>query len=248
MTIGSQKDINHFSRIGVIVATTIKEMKRQTRIGMTTKELDEIGCQILSRYGAVSAPKKDVNFPGYTCISINQEAAHGIPGERVIKAGDLVNIDVSAELEGYYADAGHSFQMPPFNRKLTRLCDYTYRTMMKVISELKAGVRLNQVGRIIQQEAENGGYRVIQNLCSHGIGKSLHEEPKEILPFFVSADKRVLKNGQVITIEPFLSTGAEYVVQQADGWTLKVPDHSYVAQHEHTIIITKDKPIIVTAV
>ena len=119
--------------------------------------------------------------------------------------------------------------------------------MMKVITSLKHGVKLNEIGRMIETEAEKGGYKVIKNLCSHGVGKSLHEAPNEILPFYDKHDKRVLKEGMVITIEPFLSTGAEYVVEQPDGWTLCVPDRSFVAQQEHTIIITRDRPIIVTA-
>ncbi|MBR8661251.1 type I methionyl aminopeptidase [Brevibacillus sp. NL20B1] len=246
MTVESQKDIDGLKEIGKIVALTINEMKRHARVGMTTKELDDIGGQILKKYGAVPAPKTVYNFPGNTCISINHEIAHGIPGNRKIQPGDLINIDVSAELGGYFADAGHSFVMPPYNPALTRLCDYTYKTMMKVISSLKHGVKMNEIGRIIQTEAKKGGYQVIQNLCSHGVGRSLHESPNEILPYYDRHDKRVLKEGMVITIEPFLSTGADYVVEQPDGWTLCLPDRSFAAQQEHTIIITKGQPIIVT--
>jgi methionyl aminopeptidase len=246
MTVGSQKDIDGLKEIGKIVALTISEMKRHARVGMTTMELDDIGGRFLNSHGAVSAPKTIYNFPGNSCISINREVAHGIPGNRKIQPGDLINIDVSAERGGYFADAGHSFSMPPYNPSLMHLCQYTYNTMMKVISSLKHGVKLNEIGRIIQIEAEKGGYKVIKNLCSHGIGKSLHEAPKEIQPVYNKHDKRVLKEGLVITIEPFLSTGAGYVVEQPDGWTLCVPDNSFVAQQEHTIIITKNEPIIAT--
>ncbi|NBD25508.1 type I methionyl aminopeptidase [Paenibacillus glycinis] len=246
MTIGSQNDIDGLKEIGRIVAWTISEMKRQARAGMTTRELDDIGGRILEKHGAVPAPKSTYNFPGHTCISVNHDIAHGIPGNRKIGPGDLINIDVSAELGGYFADAGHSFTMPACDPSLTRLCQYAHDTMMKVISSLKHGVKLNEIGRIIQSEAEKGGYNVIKNLCSHGVGKSLHESPTEILPYYNKHDKRVLKAGMVITIEPFLSTGAGYAVEQRDGWTLTVPDNSFVAQHEHTIIITEDRPIIVT--
>jgi methionyl aminopeptidase len=246
MTVGGKDDIDGLKEIGKIVALTIREMKRQTRVGMTTKELDDIGGRLLRKYGAVSAPKATYNFPGNTCISINQEVAHGIPGNRKIQEGDLINIDVSAELGGYFADAGHSFQMPLYNPSLTRLCQHTHNTMMKVISSLKSGVRVNEIGRIIQREARKSGYKVIMNLCSHGIGKSLHEAPVEILPFYSKDDKRVLEEGTVITIEPFLSTGAEYVIESPDGWTLCLPDKGFCAQYEHTIIITRDQPIITT--
>ncbi|BBI31375.1 type I methionyl aminopeptidase [Cohnella abietis] len=247
MTIQSQQDIEQLMKIGKIVALTIEEMKKSAEPGMTTRELDLIGKRMLDRYGATSAPMKDVAFPAYTCISVNEEVAHGIPGDRILQAGDLVNIDVSAELDGFYADAGQSFQIPPVTTEMDNLCKYTYSTMMKVISSLKAGVKLNQIGKIMEDEARKGGYRIIENLCSHGVGKSLHEEPINILPYYDRSERRVLKAGQVITFEPFLSTGATYVVEQGDGWTLTVPDNSRVAQHEHTIIITNDKPIIVTA-
>jgi len=246
VTVQGQEDIQGLQEIGKIIALTINEMKRCTRAGMSTLELDDIGGQFLKKHGATPAPKKVYNFPGHTCISINHEVAHGIPGNRIIQPGDLINIDVSAELGGYYADAGHSFTMPPHNPALMHLCQYTHDTMMKVISSLKHGVKINEIGRMIQTEAYKGGYKVIMNLCSHGIGKSLHEAPNEILPFYSKQDRRVLKEGQVITIEPFLSTGADYVMEQPDGWTLCVPDKSFVAQHEHTIIITRDRPIIVT--
>ncbi len=246
MTVQTPHDIEQLMKIGKIVALTIEEMKKRTRPGMTTRELDFIGRDVLASHGAASAPMKDVQFPGYTCISVNEEVAHGIPGERKIQAGDLVNIDVSAELGGYYADAGQSFQVEPVADEVERLCRHAYETMMKVVSGLKAGVKLNHIGKTMQEEARRGGYRIIENLCSHGVGRSLHEEPTEILPYFEPRDRRVLKAGQVITVEPFVSTGATYVDQQADGWTLKVPDNSRVAQFEHTIIITNGNPIITT--
>ncbi|WP_442602842.1 type I methionyl aminopeptidase [Paenibacillus sp. KN14-4R] len=247
MTVTSIEDIVHLKEIGRIVALTIQEMKKQTRVGMTTMELDKIGGRILAKHGAESAPKKELHFPGHTCISVNQDIAHGIPGERVIRAGDMINIDVCAQKNGYVADAGHSFVLAPSNPALTRLCQYTYDTMMKVINSLTHGVRLNEIGRIIQTEASLGGYKVIKNLCSHGVGRAIHEAPN-ILPVYRKNDPRILKSGDVITIEPFLSTSAEYVVEQPDGWTLRMPDHSFAAQHEHSLIITKNKPIILTAI
>ncbi|MFC4599861.1 type I methionyl aminopeptidase [Cohnella hongkongensis] len=246
MTAQTPHDIDSLMKIGKIVALTIEEMKKRTRPGMTTKQLDLIGRDVLLSHGASSAPMKDVRFPGYTCISVNEEVAHGIPGDRIIQAGDLVNIDVSAELGGYYADAGQSFQVAPVSVEVDRLCRHAHATMMKVISDLKAGMKLNRIGKTMEEEAERGGYRIIKNLCSHGVGKGLHEEPYEILPYFEPRDRRILKAGQVITIEPFVSTGATYVDPQPDGWTLKVPDRSRVAQFEHTIIITNGKPMITT--
>lgn len=248
MTSDTVQDLEALKAIGKVVGHTIAEMKKQVVAGMTTAELDEIGARILEQFGATSAPKKAYNFPGSTCISVNEEVAHGIPGSRVIEAGDLINIDVSAELNGYYGDAGVSFQLPPYNDDLLRLCRSTEETMMSVINHLRAGMKVNEIGRVMELEARKRGYRVVRNLCSHGIGKSLHEKPFEILPFYNPRVTTTLKEGQVITVEPFLSTGADYVEQQADGWTLSVVDNSRVAQFEHTIIVTKGAPIILTSV
>ncbi|KGE16583.1 type I methionyl aminopeptidase [Paenibacillus wynnii] len=240
-------DLEGLQAIGKVVGYTIAEMKKKAAPGMTTAELDQFGAKILEQFGAISAPKKTYDFPGSTCISINEEVAHGIPGSRVIAAGDLINIDVSAELFGYFGDAGESFQLPPYDDKILHLCRNTEETMMSVINHLRAGMKVNEIGRVMEREARERGYNIVRNLCSHGIGKSLHEKPFEILPYYNSRDNAVLKEGQVITIEPFLSTGEDYVQQQSDGWTLSVADNSRVAQFEHTIIVTKDAPIILTS-
>lgn len=247
MTSETLQDLQGLKAAGKVVGHTIAEMKKSIVPGMTTAELDEVGAGILNHFGAKSAPKLTYNFPGTTCISVNEEVAHGIPGQRVIQAGDLINIDVSAELNGYYGDAGVSFQLPPYNEKLVHLCRSTEETMMSVINHLRAGMKVNEIGRVMESEAHKRGYRVVRNLCSHGIGKSLHEKPYEILPFYNPRVTTVLKEGQVITIEPFLSTGADFVEQQSDGWTLSVADNSRVAQYEHTIVVTKGKPIILTS-
>ncbi|AIQ58095.1 type I methionyl aminopeptidase [Paenibacillus borealis] len=247
MTSETLQDLQGLKAAGKVVGHTIAEMKKSIVPGMTTAELDDVGAKILKAFGAKSAPKITYNFPGTTCISVNEEVAHGIPGQRVIQAGDLINIDVSAELNGYYGDAGVSFQLPPYNEKLVHLCRSTEETMMSVINHLRAGMKVNEIGRVMESEARKRGYKVVRNLCSHGIGKSLHEKPYEILPFYNPRVTTVLKEGQVITIEPFLSTGADFVEQQSDGWTLSVADNSRVAQYEHTIVVTKGKPIILTS-
>ncbi|CAM4479392.1 type I methionyl aminopeptidase [Paenibacillus typhae] len=247
MTSDNAQDLQGLQAAGKVVGHTIAEMRKQVVPGMTTAELDGIGAALLERFGAKSAPQVTYDFPGSTCISINDEVAHGIPGPRVIQPGDLINIDVSAVLNGYYADAGVSFQLPPYNEKLLHLCRSTEETMMSVINHLRAGMKVNEIGRVMELEAGKRGYKVIRNLCSHGIGKALHEKPFEILPFYNPRVTTVLKEGQVITVEPFLSTGDDFAEQQSDGWTLSVKGGSRVAQFEHTIIVTKGKPIILTS-
>lgn len=246
MIIESPADLEGLKAAGRVVAQCIAEMKRQVRPGMTTAELDRIGEEFLSRHGALSAPKAMYDFPGATCISLNEEVAHGIPGKRVIKAGDLINIDVSAELNGYYSDSGVSFQISPSDERVERLCRSTEETMMAVIRHLRAGMKVNEIGKVMELEAKKRGYKVVRNLCSHGIGRALHEEPFEILPYYHPRDTMILQDGQVITVEPFLTKSAQFVEQQADGWTLTLPRGGRAAQFEHTIVVTREEPMILT--
>lgn len=246
MTIESDHDLLELKIIGQIVARVLKEMMQAAEPGMTTLELDMIGKSLLEKYGANSSPKMSYNFPGYTCISINEEAAHGIPGSKVMQAGDVVNIDVSAERNGYYADTGGTFVMPPSSPLKDRLCAATKLALQRAANGARAGVPLNSIGKAIQGVAKEKGFRVIKNLCSHGVGRSLHEEPKEIHGYYVPNDRRVLKEGMVITIEPFLSTKSRAVTEAQDNWTLVGAKGNLSAQYEHTMVITKGAPILLT--
>jgi methionyl aminopeptidase len=246
MTIETAQELEGLRTIGRIVATVMQQMMDHAEPGMSTAELDAYGGELLEHYGARSAPRLAYNFPGHTCISINEEAAHGIPGTRIIAAGDLVNVDVSAELGGYYADTGGSFVVPPIAPAKQRICDSTKLALRRAMQTARAGRPLNHIGRAIEKTAKEKGYRVIKNLCSHGVGRSLHEEPKEIPGYFVPQDRRVLQEGQVITIEPFLSTKTRYVSEAADGWTLVGQRGNLSAQYEHTMVITRGEPIILT--
>ncbi|PCJ23052.1 MAG: type I methionyl aminopeptidase [SAR86 cluster bacterium] len=246
MTIETDKDLEELRIIGRVVAVILKEMMSRTEPGMRTLELDLIGKELLEKYGATSAPKMTYDFPGYTCISINEQAAHGIPGDRVIQAGDMVNIDVSAELNGYFADTGGSFVVPPGNYLKDKLIRSTQLALREACNSARADRPLNGIGRSIQKVAKQTGFKVIKNLCSHGVGRSLHEEPKEIHGYYVPQDKRVLHEGLVITIEPFLSTKSKFVTESDDGWTLSGSKGNLSAQFEHTMVITKGAPILLT--
>ncbi len=246
MTIETDQDLQALKRIGKIVAVILNEMMARAEPGMTTAELDDIGRALFEKYAARPAPKLTYGFPGYTCISINEEAAHGIPGERVINPGDVVNIDVSAELNGYFADTGGTFVMPPTSPLKERLCYATKLALSNAAASARAGKPINGIGKAIQKVAKNKGFKVIKNLCSHGVGRGLHEEPKEIQGYYDPTDSRVLSNGLVITIEPFLSTKSQFVDELDDGWTLAGMKGNLSAQYEHTMVITKGKPILVT--
>lgn len=246
MTADSQKDIESLRAIGRICAETLRRMMDATRPGMTTRELDEIGRALLEAEGAKSAPQAMYNFPGATCISVSPVIAHGIPGEHVLREGELIHIDVSAELDGYYADTGASMVVSRRERNLAKLLDATRSALTRALHQAKAGNPLNGIGRTVQNEARKRGYNVIRDLTGHGIGHKLHESPREILNFHNPEDRRILNDGLVLAIEPFLTTGIGRTVTENDGWTIRTVDRAIAAQFEHTIIVTKNEPIILT--
>ena len=246
MTIESQADIIALQRIGRIVSFTLHKMLDSIEPGMTTQELDAIGERLLFEHGARSAPKLAYDFPGYTCISVNEEAAHGVPGSRIIKAGDLVNVDVSAELDGYFADTGGTRIVPPTSPIKTKLCHATRIALTEAIKVARAGQPINRIGHAIQNVAKTHQLRIIENLGGHGVGRAIHEEPEHILGYYDTHDHRILKEGMVIAIEPFLSTKSRIVSETDDGWTLAGLPGNLSAQYEHTLIVTRGEPIIVT--
>lgn len=246
MSIQNENDLIKLRKIGKIVAQCLQYMGSKLEPGITTSELDELGRVFLEKHGARSAPKLVYNFPGTTCISVNEEAAHGIPGKRIFAAGDLVNIDVSAELDGYFADTGGSFIIPPESHLKRNLCNVTMKALDMALKAARAGQPLNVIGGAIETEAKRHRMTVIENIGSHGVGKALHEEPDFIPGYFDPEDRRILKENQVITIEPFISTGARQVFDTGDGWTLATAKRFLTAQYEHTLVITKGSPLIMT--
>lgn len=246
MTVENEFDLQKLRLISRIVYETLLLMKKHLKTGITTAELDRIGEGNLAKYGARSAPILMYDFPGHTCISVNNEAAHGIPSDRIIKAGDVVNIDVSAELDGYFGDTGATFTMDPVPPRIEYLCQVTKKSLKAAMKAAKAGARINQIGQAIDKTARQAGFKTIKDLGSHGIGRSLHEDPHFIANFFDKNDTRILKEGQVITIEPFLSTGSESTTTAEDGWTLLTEPGNYSAQYEYTMVITRDHPLVLT--
>lgn len=246
MSINSEKDLLGLRKVGRVVARCLQHMQSKLEPGITTAELDAIGGEFLAAHGARSAPRLTYNFPGNTCISVNEEAAHGIPSSKILKAGDLVNIDVSAELEGYFADTGSSSIIPPESQLHLKICAVAKKSLKNAILEARAGAKLNRIGFAIETEAARNGLTVIENIGSHGVGRALHEEPTFIPSYYDKRDQRILKENQVITIEPFVSSGAREVFEKEDGWTLTTNPGIYTAQYEHTLVITKGTPLIMT--
>lgn len=246
MTADSNKDLQYLKAIGRICAEALRRMQGAVRAGMTTRELDEIGRAFLEAEGAKSAPQAMYKFPAATCISVSPIIAHGIPNEHLLREGELIHIDVSAELDGYYADTGASMVVLKNERRFEKLIEATKATLNKALRAAKAGNPLNGISRAVQTEARKRGYNVITDLTGHGIGRKLHEEPREILNYYDSKDRRILNAGLVLAIEPFLTTGVGRVTQERDGWSLRTTDKAIAAQFEHTIVVTKNEPIILT--
>lgn len=247
MLIGNDSDLKGMQKVSEAVAITLKKMRDYCKPGMSTLEIDNFGKKILSEFGARSAPTLAYDFPGCTCISINNEIAHGVPSsKKIIKDGDLINIDVSAELDGYWSDNGGSFVLGKDVHGYTKLIETSKRILKLAIEKISDNVKISDVGRLINTEAKKAGYMVIKNLTGHGVGRSLHEYPKEIANYGDVFDRRKFKKGYVVAVETFISTKSTIANAGPDNWTLTGDKGGYTAQHEHTLIITDEKPIVLT--
>jgi methionyl aminopeptidase len=246
MSISKESELIGMKKVSDVVAYTLKEMKNFARPGLTTKELDDFGAGILKDFGANSAPFMTYMFPGWTCISVGNEFCHGIPSNRLLKDGDLINIDVSAELDGFWSDNGASFILGEDIHNHQTLVDASKEILKLAISRIKGGVKISSIGHLMDTEAKKRGFKVIKNLGGHGIGRSLHEQPDELLNYKNRSDQRRFKKNSVVAIETFISTTSSYAITQPDGWTLTGNKGGFMAQHEHTIVVTENKPIILT--
>lgn len=247
MSISNDSELNGMKKASEAVACTLKEMTAFARPGISTKELDEFGAKVLADFGAKSAPYLTYGFPGWTCISVNQEFCHGIPSQkRILQEGDLVNIDVSAELDGFWSDNGNSFVLGPDIHGHQDLVDASKNILQKAISAIKGGIRISDVGHLMETEAKRRGYKVIKNLTGHGVGRSLHEEPSEIANYRDKFNRTRFKKNSVVAIETFIATDSTFADTLSDGWTMVGNNGGFMAQHEHTILITDREPVILT--
>ncbi|MGC3948394.1 MAG: type I methionyl aminopeptidase [Chryseolinea sp.] len=248
MSISRESDFKGMAGVSHAVAHTLKEMQARAVPGITTKELDDLGDAILKSFGARSAPRLTYNFPGATCISVNEAFCHGIPSSNtVLKQGDLVNIDVSAELDGYWSDNGASFVIGNDVNKHQSLVDASKLILVAAIDQIKGGVKIAELGGWIEHRAKQFGFKVIRNLTGHGVGRSLHEHPSYIANYRDSSNAQRFTKNSVVAIETFIATTSSMAVTAGDGWTLVGNRGGFMAQHEHTIVVTDGKPIILTA-
>lgn len=246
MVISNDEELAKMREIGRICAMALNRMSEALAPGITTRALDAIGRKVLEDAGARSAPELCYQFPGATCISVNEEIAHGIPGDRVIAAGDLVNIDVSAEKDGFFADMGASFPVPPVQPKTARLVRDGKRALWVGLNQIRTGHPIAGIGNAIGQFAKKNRYTLISNLASHGVGRSLHEEPKEVATWPDPDETRIMEEGLVFTVEPFLSLGGSWAEDGDDPWTLYSDPKALTVQFEHTVLVTRNGPVILT--
>lgn len=247
MTITKEYELIGMQKASQAVAYALKEMRNYAKAGITTKQLDNYGGQILSDLGAKSAPYVTYGFPGFTCISVNNEFCHGIPShQKILQEGDLINIDVSAELNGFWSDNGGSFVIGQDINQHQKLIEASKQILHKAIYNIKGGVRIADIGFIMETEAKKRGYKVIKNLTGHGVGRSLHEEPHEIANYKDRFNLTRFKKNSVVAIETFIATTSTYAETLHDGWTMVGNKGGYMAQHEHTIVVTDNEPIILT--
>lgn len=247
MSVTTEEELKGLRRAGRAVATAMNEMFAAVREGITTLELDRVGADALARSGARSAPELCYQFPGATIISVNEETAHAIPGTRRIQEGDTINIDVSAELDGYFADTGATYQLIGGTCVLSPICAASKEALEQALLVARHGSLISGIERTFRRVARERGFSLIENLTGHGVGRHLHESPDNIPWFGNRRDTRRLKRGDVITIEPFMSTGPREAKSARDHWTLCVPRGHRTAQFEHTMMITDEMPLILTA-
>ena len=249
MIVKTDEELQALKEIGYICAKVRDTMQEATKPGITTKELDNIAKELFEEHGAISAPIHDEKFPGQTCISVNEEVAHGIPGKRVIREGDLVNIDVSALKNGYYEDTGISFVVGEADNPLKqKVCDVALEAFDAAMAKVKPGTKLSNIGKAVHATARKNDLTVIKNLTGHGVGQSLHEAPSHVMNYYDPKDKTLLKEGVVIAVEPFISSKATFVTEGKNDWAFETKDKSFVAQIEHTVIVTKDGPMLTTKI
>jgi len=246
VSIDGPEEMEGMRAAGWVVRRVIDAMMEKVRPGVTTKELDEVGAAVMREHGAQSAPALVYNFPGANCISLNEEAVHGIPSDRQVQEGDLLKLDVTVEKNGFMADAAVTVAVGQVSDSNQELIACAERAFQKAMLVARAGFRVSDIGRAVEKEVRRSGFSVIRDLGGHGIGRTIHEDPR--IPNYADpAANQILTEGLVITVEPIIAAGSGRAMVAKDGWTVLTADHRPSAHYEHTLVITKRAPILLTA-
>jgi len=246
MSIESAVDWKGMREVGRITRLTLDALVKHVRAGVTTAQLDDVAAAVFEEHGARSAPALVYGFPGTVLISINDEVVHGVPGPRRLERGDLVKLDVTVEKNGYVADAARSVVVASGTETANRLAACAASALDAALKVARAGVRVNEIGRAVNREVRRHGFSVVRGLTGHGVGRTIHEPPA-VPNYYDPWQTDVLTEGLVLTIEPMVSAGSPQAIQDDNGWTIRTQDGSLAAHHEHTLVITRQEPLILTA-
>ena len=246
MSIKTHAEFERLRVIGKIVRTALDEMTAAVRSGITTAELDRIGLKTLTDHGAEPAPPKVYGFPGAVCISVNDEAIHGVPGNRILHNGDLLKLDLVACKDGFFADAAVTVGVGNVSGVADALVRCAERAFRRALRVARVGYRTCHIGREVEREVRETGFNVMRELCGHGVGRTIHEDPP-VPNFYDRTCRAKLYEGLVIAVEPIIAAGEGHGFLSPDGWTIRTADCSLSAHYEHTIVITKAEPILLTA-
>lgn len=247
ITVETDAELRALLRVGRVVGSTLREMAALVEPGITTGELDRAGARILESHGATSAPPSVYGFPGTFCISLNDEAAHGIPGDRILQPNDLVKLDLTAALDGVMADAAVTIIVPPATTERRALVAAARDALRDATRAARAGKQIGAIGRAAESATRRHGFTVVRELCGHGVGRTIHEEPRYVPNYDDPRARSRLGKGMVIAIEPHITPGSGLVETRTDGWTIATRDRAPVANFEHTIVVTSGRPIVLTA-
>ncbi|EKN65145.1 methionine aminopeptidase, type I [Schinkia azotoformans MEV2011] len=234
----TERELEIMREAGRIVALTHEELKKYIQPGITTKELDNIAEKTIRSYNAIPSFKGYNGFPGSICASVNDQLVHGIPGDRVLRDGDIISIDIGAKYNGYHGDSAWTYAVGTIDENTKKLLEVTEDSLYKGLDEAKAGVRLSNISHAIQTYVEANGFSIVREYVGHGVGQDLHEDPQ--IPHYGPPNKGPrLKPGMVLAVEPMVNAGARYVKTLSDNWTVVTVDGKMCAHFEHTIAITE---------
>ena len=246
MTISNSGDLSGMQRVGRLVAEAHVWLATQVAPGITTGALDERGARFLKARGARSAPQFTYGFPGFNLISVNDQIVHGIPGTRVLQPGDVVKLDITAELDGFIADAARTIVLPGASaiaKNLARCARQAFKSAMHVIAP---GAPVRLIGRAIERTAQKSGFSVLRELTGHGVGRTIHEKPT-VPNFDDPRERATLHEGLVIAVEPLLSSDPAGVVEDPDGWTLRTSNGALAVHYENTVVVRNGRPLVLTS-
>ncbi len=245
ITIKSEREIALMREAGMLVSKTHKYLKSFIKEGITTKELDRLAEEFIVKHGGVPTCKGYEGYPATLCTSVNDTVVHGIPDNYKLKNGDIITIDMVIGYKGYQGDAAWTYVVGEVDNDKKYLMEHTEKALYEGLKEVKVGNRIGDISNAVQKYAESHNLGVVRELCGHGIGRDMHEDP-EVPNYGIPGVGPRLKEGMVICIEPMLTFGKRYIYQLEDGWTVKTDDGSPAAHYEHTVLVTKDGYEILT--